>query len=160
MSNYYHGCKEETINLIPHYLISIIYKPVKASHLEKLQIIENINNLLFQILFIFSDWILIKQIIVFSTPFLLGKQIFKKFCLEFRVGYEYKCIDFNAFSRNVNTINLKIFPTHGGIYNIFNKYSGERWNPNEFKGIWKEVSLRLILKDKHGKQHCCSFCWF
>ena len=25
---------------------------------------------------------------------------------------------FNAFYRNVNTINLKIFPTHGGIYKL------------------------------------------
>ena len=36
---------------------------------------------------------------------------------------------FNAFFRNVNTINLKIFPTHGGIYKFerkFNKHSGER----------------------------------
>ena len=32
----YHGCKEEVINLIPHYLIDIIYKTVKPSHLEKL----------------------------------------------------------------------------------------------------------------------------
>ena len=36
---------------------------------------------------------------------------------------------FNAFFRNVNTINLKIFLTHGGIYKFerkFNKHSGER----------------------------------
>ena len=36
---------------------------------------------------------------------------------------------FNAFSRNVNTMNLKIFLTHGGVYNFerkFNKHSGER----------------------------------
>ena len=51
MSNY-HGCKGEVINLIPHYvfdLIDIIYKTVKASHLEKLQIIPNINKLKFQV---------------------------------------------------------------------------------------------------------------
>ena len=40
----YHGSKEETINLIPQYLIDIIYKLVKPSHLEKLQIIQNINK--------------------------------------------------------------------------------------------------------------------
>ena len=46
----YHGCKEEVINLIPHYLIDIIYKIVtitqshshhtklQPSHLEKLQL--------------------------------------------------------------------------------------------------------------------------
>ena len=32
----YHGCKEEAINLIPHYLIDIIHKTVKPSHLQKL----------------------------------------------------------------------------------------------------------------------------
>ena len=32
----YDGCKEEAINLIPHYLIDIIHKTVKPSHLEKL----------------------------------------------------------------------------------------------------------------------------
>ena len=34
----------------------------------------------------------------------------------------------NAFSWNVNTINLKIFPTHGGICKFeikFDKHSGE-----------------------------------
>ena len=36
---------------------------------------------------------------------------------------------FNAFFRNVDIINSKIFPTHGGIYKFerkFNKHSGER----------------------------------
>ena len=36
---------------------------------------------------------------------------------------------FNAFSTNVNNINLKFFPTHGRIYNFeikFNKHAGER----------------------------------
>ena len=37
-------------------------------HLEKLQIMQNINNLILQVIFIFSDEILVKQIIVFSTP--------------------------------------------------------------------------------------------
>ena len=26
--------------------------------------------------------------------------------------------------------------------------------------IWKDVSLRLILKDKGGNQDCLSLCWF
>ena len=39
-----HGCKEEAINLIPHYLIDIIHKTVIPSQLEKLQIIQNINK--------------------------------------------------------------------------------------------------------------------
>ena len=43
---------------------------------------------MFQVIFIFSDWILIRQIIVTSVlPFPLGrKHIFKKFYLEFWVG--------------------------------------------------------------------------
>ena len=76
MSNY-HGHKEEEINLIPHYLI-YIHKTVKPSHSEKLQIIQNINKLMFQFTFIFSDWVLIKQIIVSSTPFALGGTDFQK----------------------------------------------------------------------------------
>ena len=57
-------------------MIDIIYKNVKPSHLEKLQIMQNINNLMFQVIFIFSDWISIKQIIVFSIPFCcLGKHL-------------------------------------------------------------------------------------
>ena len=44
----YYGCKEETIKLIPYYMTHIIYKTVKLSHLKKLQIIQNINNLMFQ----------------------------------------------------------------------------------------------------------------
>ena len=51
----YHGRKEETINLIPQYLISIIHKLVKPSHLEKLKVIQNINKLMFQVIFTFSD---------------------------------------------------------------------------------------------------------
>ena len=69
----YHGCKEEAINLIPHFLIDIIHKTVKPSHLEKLEIIQNILQPMFQVIFIFSDWILVGQIIVSSTTFVLGK---------------------------------------------------------------------------------------
>ena len=72
MSNY-HGCKREAVNLIPHYLIDIIHKTVKSSQLEKLQIIQNIIKLMFQVIFTFCDWILIKQIIVSSTSFVLGE---------------------------------------------------------------------------------------
>ena len=43
------------MQLIPHYLIDTIYKTVKPSHSEKLQIIKSINNLMFQVIFIFSD---------------------------------------------------------------------------------------------------------
>ena len=43
----YHGCKVEATKLTPYYMIDIIYKTVKASHLKKMQIVPNINNLMF-----------------------------------------------------------------------------------------------------------------
>ena len=36
-------------------MIDIIYKTVKPSHLKKLQIIQNIKNLVFQVIFIFYN---------------------------------------------------------------------------------------------------------
>ena len=51
-------------------MIDIIYKTVMPSHLKKLQIILKIKSLMFQVIFIFSDWILIKQSF-FLHPFLL-----------------------------------------------------------------------------------------
>ena len=87
----YHGCKGETINLLPHYLIDIIHKTVKPAHLEKLQIIENIKKLMFHAIFIFSDWIFIKQIVVSSTLSVLGETDFQKFVagvLSERLKYE------------------------------------------------------------------------
>ena len=90
MSNY-HGCKEEVINLIPHYLIDIIYKTVKPSHLEKLQIIQNVNKLMFQVIFIYSDWILIEKIMASSNCFVLGETDFQKIVpgvLSWGLGYE------------------------------------------------------------------------
>ena len=36
-------------------MIDIINKTVKPSHLEKIQIIQNINNLMFPVILIFSD---------------------------------------------------------------------------------------------------------
>ena len=82
----YHGCKEEAINLISHYLIDIIHKTVKPSHLEKIQIIQNINKVMFQVIFIFSDWILIKQIIVSSTLCLGGNRFPKNSTWSFEWG--------------------------------------------------------------------------
>ena len=90
MSNY-HGWKEEVINLIPHYLIDIIYKTVKPSHLAKLQIIQNVNKIMFQVIFIFSDWMLIEQIMASSNRFVLGETDFQKIIpgvLSWGLGYE------------------------------------------------------------------------
>ena len=46
----YHVCKGKMRNLIKHYLLHIIHKTVKLSHLEELQFIQNINKLMFQII--------------------------------------------------------------------------------------------------------------
>ena len=59
-------------------MIDIIYKTVKPSHLEKLQIMQNVNKLMFQVNFILSDWILIGQILASSTPSVLGETDFQK----------------------------------------------------------------------------------
>ena len=56
-------------------MIDIIHKTVKPSHLEELQIIQNVNKL-----------ILIKQVIVSSTPFVLGKTDFQKILPEVLSG--------------------------------------------------------------------------
>ena len=58
MSNY-NGCNR----VIPHYLTEIIYTNMKSSHLEKLRPLQNINGLMLQVIFIFTDWILVNQII-------------------------------------------------------------------------------------------------
>ena len=87
MSNY-HGCKEEVITLIPHYLIDTIYKIVaKAIPFRKIAIISNGNKLIFQGIFIFSDWVLIEQIIASYHPFssVLGETDFQKIYQEFWV---------------------------------------------------------------------------
>ena len=105
----YHDCKGEAINLIPHYVIDINYKTVKPSHLEKLQNIQNINNLILQVfIFIFSEWILIEQIIFF--PPLISAVGENKFCPEFwsfewGIGAWVKMPRFNTYSRNAITIN-------------------------------------------------------
>ena len=39
---------------------------------------QNVNKLMFQVIFIFSDWILIKQIIPSSAPSALGETDFEK----------------------------------------------------------------------------------
>ena len=61
---------------MPHYLIDLVHKTVKPSYLEEI-INHTINILMFQVIFIFSDWILIKQILVFSTPFRLEEKDFQ-----------------------------------------------------------------------------------
>ena len=42
-----------------------------------------------------------------------------------------------------------VFAIHGGIY---------KSDKTQYMEIWKDVSLRLILKDKCDKQFCLPFC--
>ena len=127
-----HGCKEEAINLIPHYLIEIIHKTVKPLNLEKLQIIQNINKLIFNPIFIFSDLILIKLIIVSSTHLflVLGGNRFSQhrtWSFEWRTGAWIKMHRLNSFY-NVGTINWNFFPSmvEHASQGKLNKNSGER----------------------------------
>ena len=148
---------------MPNCMIDIIYKIVKTSRLKKLQIIQNINNVIMpQAIIIFSDWILVKQIIVSCTLSAVGGNRFSKKCsLEKRVisfclrcddknlGASFECGGtwvkmprFNAFSRNVNTINLKIFPTHGAIYTSLRENSEsilER--AKALRNLWKYETM-------------------
>ena len=74
---------------------------------------------MFQAIFIFFDWISIKQIIVSPTPFVLAGTYFLKLLpgiLSGRLGAWAKMHRFSTFSGNVNTINWKDFPRHFGIY--------------------------------------------
>ena len=67
------------LKLIPYYMIDNIYKTVRPSNSKKLQVIQNIKDLMSQVIFIFSDLVLIKQIIVSSIPFSYWqKQIFER----------------------------------------------------------------------------------
>ena len=52
----YHGCQGEAMQLIPYYLIDIIYKTVKPSYLKKLQVIQNTKNLIFQVIVSFTPY--------------------------------------------------------------------------------------------------------
>ena len=137
MSNY-HGCKEEAINLIPQYLIDIFHKLVKPSHLEKLQIIQNISKLMFQVILTFSDRILIKQH-SFLHPFRLGgrKQIIVcRFAKNSTWTFDWRteawvkmhrCISMHFLEMWISSIE-KISP-HMMEYTSqrkFNKHSGER----------------------------------
>ena len=78
---------------------------------------------MFQVISRFSDWILINQTIVFSTPFVLRETDFQKILPGVGTGAWVKIHRVNAFSRNVNIINWKFLPTHGGIYKTENSTS-------------------------------------
>ena len=129
VSNYY-GCRRG--NKINTLLCDRCYLSNSESFtFEKLQIMQNINSSMFKVIFIFSDWILIKQIVVVSsTPFCYWGNISLKncclgewvisFCLErddknlgasFESGgARVKMSRFDAFCRNVSPLVWKFFP--------------------------------------------------
>ena len=71
----------------------------------------------------------------------------------------------------MNTKTRKFFLAHGEKHKL-EKIQQALWEnatsivergktlSKEFKEILKDVSLRLILKDKRGKQHCLPISWF
>ena len=104
---------------------------------------------MFQVILIFSDSILIKQIIVSSTLSVLSwvnrSSKISTWSFDWGTGPWVKIHRFDVFSRNLNTINWKNFP-HMVEHTIYRKFKEHIWR--EIKDIWKDVSLRLILKDK------------
>ena len=96
---------------------------------------QNINKILFQVIFIFSDWIFIKQIIVFSTSFALGETDFQKILSGVLIGERVKMHRLNSFSGNMNIINWNIFPIHGGIYKL-----------EKIQKAFRDNSLRSLKK--------------
>ena len=49
----------------------------------------------------------------------------------------------NAFCSSLNSVNLKIFPNHGGIFTW-------RLRLNPFMELWNDLSLRLIVNGFQG----------
>ena len=52
----------------------------------------------------------------------------------------------NAFASNWNTVNLKIFPNHGGIF------TWRWWSLDHSIELWKDLFLKLIVK--RGQRLC------
>ena len=110
-------------------MIDIIYRTVKPPHLKKFQIMRNIKNLMSQVVFIYLDWSFIKQIIASPPLSSIGGNRFSKECClgewvtssslgrdDKNLGRSFeweepsvKMPRINAFSGNVNSINLKLW---------------------------------------------------
>ena len=102
-------------------MIDIIYKTVTPSHLEKLQIIQNVNkfNVSSHRHFFWLKFDRANHIIAWSPPVASWGNRFSKnstWSFEWGTGIFVKMHRFNAFSWNMNTINWNIFPTHVEIY--------------------------------------------
>ena len=118
------------IKLIPHYLIYIIYETVKPSHLEKLQIIKNVNNLMFQVILVMIEFWCCGLNHRFLHPFSVeGNRFLKHFAWSFEWGSGawIKIYSKNEFFKNVNTINWKCLPNmlEYASHRKLNRYSGD-----------------------------------
>ena len=117
---------------------------------EKLQIIQNMKDLMFQVIFIFSDWILIKQIIVSSIPFYSwGKQILEimlpggmsNFLLPWAWWQKLEDKFWVGRTTNENASNQCIFQECE--LHRFENFSRTWWNIKVWKKIqqafWREI---------------------
>ena len=84
------------------------------------------------------------------TPKVWGGLLFKKpfwanlWGLVLRQGSIMSWGSFiNAFCSSLNSVNLKIFPNHGGIFTW-------RLRLNPFMELWNDLSLRLIVNRFQG----------
>ena len=129
-------------------MIDIIYKAVKPSHLKNCK--SDIKNLMFQVIFIFSDWILIKQIIGSSTPFCcLGKQVFERmlpgginnFLLHRTWWQQLGCEFWVGRGTSKNSLNQCIF-SECEVHK-FETFSHTWWNIKVWEKIqqalWREI---------------------
>ena len=110
-----HCCKEEAINLFDRYY-SQNYKAItfrKITNHTKYKLTDVPSHL--HIFWLNFD----KENHSFLHPFRLGGNRFSKnstWSFEWGTGAWVKMHRFNAFSRNVNNINWKIFPINGETY--------------------------------------------
>ena len=133
-------------------MIDIIYKTVIPSHLKKLLIKQNIKNLMFQVIFIFSVWVLIKLFIIHFCCW--GKQIFEKILpgrvISFSLGRDgknsrasfacgkawVKMPQINACSRiwkfSPHFVNIKV------------------WKETQ-QTFWREIKPYRVYKDTEGR---------
>ena len=136
-------------------MIDIIYKAVRLSHLEKLQIIQNVNKLNVPIHFDIFRSNFDRENHSSLHPFCQETRFSRNstWSFEWGTGAWVKMRRFNAFSRNVNIINWKFFPTNVKIYKSEKiQQAFLRDNLKKLKDIWNDIFLRLILEDKGVKK--------
>ena len=122
---------------------------------------------MFLVIFIFSDWVMIKQIIVSSTPFYCwGKQIFERmlpggmsnsFCLgldDKNLGASFEWREAWVKMPRIHFLGerdkFEYFPHTLRNIKVWEKiqqaFWRERQSPSDFTEILKVGSLRLVIK--------------